>query len=201
MKLPLLALTQPIRFFNEKGIPVQTAMQNDVNGIGWCMADYFPDLGVKYLIMGEHGHRARIPFDLPTAFWWESPSGNRMLAFRGEHYMFGNGLGIHLNNTETFGRNLMKYLSSLEKKGYPFNRIGLQYSGYVTDNSPPAISACELVKQWNEQYVTPKLRIATASEYMKYVEENHAGNCRFTGKPGPTGGLMALVPLPGKQLL
>ncbi len=181
----LATLTQPIRFFNENGIPVQTAMQNDVNGIGWCMADYFPDLGVKYLIMGEHGHRARIPFDLPTAFWWESPSGNRLLAFRGEHYMFGNGLGIHLNNTETFGRNLMKYLSSLEKKGYPFNRIGLQYSGYVTDNSPPAISACELVKQWNEQYVTPKLRIATANEYMKYVEENHAGDLPVYRKAWP----------------
>jgi hypothetical protein len=181
----LAALTQPIRYFNENGITVQTAMQNDVNGIGWCMSDYFPDLGVKYLIMGEHGHRARIPFDLPTAFWWESPSGNRLLAFRGEHYMFGNGLGIHLNNIETFGRNLMKYLSSLDKKGYPFNQIGLQYSGYVTDNSPPAISACELVKQWNEQYVTPKLRIATASEYMKFIEENHAGDLPVYRKAWP----------------
>lgn len=181
----LAYLTQPIRYFNETGFPVQTAMQNDVNGIGWCMADYFPDLGVKYLIMGEHGHRARIPFDLPTPFWWESPSGKRLLAFRGEHYMFGNGLGIHLNNTETFGRNLMKYLTSLENKGYPYNRIGLQYSGYVTDNSPPAVSACELVKQWNEQYVTPKLRIAKASEYMKYIEENHSGDLPVYRKAWP----------------
>jgi hypothetical protein len=181
----LVMLTQPIRFFNESGIPVETAMQNDVNGIGWCMTDYFPDLGVKYLIMGEHGHRARIPFNLPTAFWWESPSGKRLIAFRGEHYMFGNGLGIHLNNIETFGRNLMKYLSDLEKKGYPFNRIGLQYSGYVTDNSPPAISACELVKQWNEKYVTPKLKIATASEYLKYLEQNHAGDMPVYRKAWP----------------
>ena len=66
----LATLTQPIRFFNEKGIPVQTAMQNDVT-YRLLMANYFPGLGVKYLIMGEHGHRARIPFDLPTAFWWD----------------------------------------------------------------------------------------------------------------------------------
>lgn len=169
----LAALTQTLGVFNENGIEVKTAMQNDVNGIGWCMADYFPEAGVKYLIMGEHGHRARIPFDKPTTFWWESPSGSRMLAFRGEHYMFGNSMGIHTGNIETFGNNLMKYLSSLESKGYPFREIGLQYSGYVTDNSPPALSACELVRQWNEQYATPKLRIATAGEFMKYVEDNY----------------------------
>ena len=27
-------------------------MQNDVNGIAWCMPDYFKNTGVKYLVMG-----------------------------------------------------------------------------------------------------------------------------------------------------
>ncbi len=181
----LAALTQTLGVFNENGIVVKTAMQDDVNGIGWCMADYFPAAGLKYLIMGEHGHRARIPFDKPTVFWWESPSGSRMLAFRGEHYMFGNSLGVHTGNIETFGSNLMKYLSSLEIKGYPFREIGLQYSGYVTDNSPPALSACELVKLWNEQYATPKLRIATAGEFMKFVEDNHGNEIPVYRKAWP----------------
>ncbi|HEX2976121.1 MAG TPA: glycosyl hydrolase family 38, partial [Bacteroidales bacterium] len=73
-----------------KGIPVTLAMQNDVNGIGWCMNDYFSRLGIKYLNMGTHGHRALICFDIPTMFWWESPSGSRILTFRAEHYMTGN---------------------------------------------------------------------------------------------------------------
>lgn len=181
----LAALTNTLALFDENGIPVQTAMQNDVNGIGWCMADYFPDAGVKYLIMGEHGHRARIPFDIPTVFWWESPSGSRMLAFRGEHYMFGNSLGVHTSNLETFEKNLMKYLSSLESKNYPFREIGIQYSGYVTDNSPPALSACDLVRQWNELYETPKLRIATAGEFMQFAGANHAAEIPVYRKAWP----------------
>ena len=56
-------------------IPVKTAMQNDVNGIAWCMPDYFKNTGVKYLIMGINETRSVLPFDKPTAFWWEAPSG------------------------------------------------------------------------------------------------------------------------------
>ncbi|MCK7534853.1 MAG: hypothetical protein MZV63_29580 [Marinilabiliales bacterium] len=41
-----------------RDISVNVAMQNDVNGIGWCMNDYFNQLGIKYLNMGTHGHRA-----------------------------------------------------------------------------------------------------------------------------------------------
>ena len=63
----------------EKGIPITLAMQDDVNGIGWCLNDYFNQMGVKYLNMGTHGHRALICFDKPTMFWWESPSGKRCL--------------------------------------------------------------------------------------------------------------------------
>ena len=181
----LAALTQTIQNFHDEGIDVKTAMQDDVNGIGWCMADYFPPIGVKYLVMGEHGHRARIPFDKPTAFWWESPSGSRMLAFRGEHYMMGNGLGIHMGDMETFEKNLMKYLSSLENKGYPFPVIELQYSGYVTDNSPPATSACNLVKRWNEEYASPKLKMATLSEFMEYVENHYADQLPVYRKAWP----------------
>ena len=61
-------------------------MQDDVNGIGWCFSEYFADAGVKYVNMGTHGHRALICFDKPTVFWWESPSGKKVLTYRAEHY-------------------------------------------------------------------------------------------------------------------
>ncbi len=161
----------PLREFHREGIPVRTAMQDDVNGIGWCMADYFPDTGIRYLIMGEHGHRALIPFACPTPFWWESPSGSRVLAFRGEHYMHGNQLGIHAGDMDRFRLNLMVYLRSLREEGYPYDRIGIQYSGYVTDNSPPATSGCEMIREWNKEVLWPGLRSATASEFMADMEQ------------------------------
>jgi hypothetical protein len=164
----------PVKQFKAFGIPVTTAMQNDVNGIAWCLADYFPDAGIKYLNMGQHGHRARIPFDKPTAFWWESASGKRILAFRADHYMTGNTWGIPTGKFPVIEREMMQYLEDLDEKKYPYDRIAVQYSGYYTDNSPPSIVGCNFIKEWNEKYEWPKLRSATVREFFEYLEANYS---------------------------
>jgi alpha-mannosidase len=165
---------QPLKEFGKHGIPVKTAMQNDVNGIAWCMPDYFRNTGVKYLIMGINETRSIRPFDKPTVFWWEAPSGERLLAFRADHYMTGNNFGMDTRTVRP--ENLLWYLADLDNKGYPFDRIGIQYQGYRTDNAPPSTAASELVRQWNEKYEFPGLRIALSGEFMEYMENNHAGN-------------------------
>ena len=164
---------QSLKKFKEQGIDVKTAMQNDVNGIGWCMIDLYHNTGVKYVTMGQHGHRARIPFDKPTSFWWESPSGNRLMAYRTEHYMHGNALSLTSGKIDVFRDNLSNYLGDLEAKDYPLDRISFQFSGYVTDNSPPSTKACDIVEEWNSKYEWPKLKLALASEFMIYIDQNH----------------------------
>ncbi len=164
---------QSLKKFKEQGIDVKTAMQNDVNGIGWCMIDLYHNTGVKYVTMGQHGHRARIPFDKPTSFWWESPSGNRLMAYRTEHYMHGNALSLTSGKIDVFRDNLSDYLEDLEDKDYPLDRISFQFSGYVTDNSPPSTKACDIVEEWNSKYEWPKLKLALASEFMMYLDQNH----------------------------
>ena len=164
---------QPLKEFNKLGIPVKTAMQDDVNGIAWCMPDYFKNTGIKYLNMGINKTRSILPFDKPTAFWWEAPSGERMLAFRADHYMTGNFFGIETASVR-FAENMLWYLADLESKNYPFDRIAIQFSGYFTDNSPPSTTACELVKRWNAKYEYPKLRLSVASEFLEYVEKKYA---------------------------
>ena len=42
----LAASLQPLKKIKEVGLDVKVAMQNDVNGIAWCMNDYYSDLGV-----------------------------------------------------------------------------------------------------------------------------------------------------------
>ena len=69
---------------------------------------------------------------------------------------------------------MLWHIADLDSRGYPFDRIGIQFSGYRTDNAPPSTAACELVKQWNAKYEYPKLRLALASEFMEYVEKNYA---------------------------
>jgi len=162
---------QPLKEISKLDIPVKTAMQDDVNGIAWCMPDYFRNTGVKYLIMGINETRSIRPFDKPTAFWWEAPSGAKMLAFRADHYMTGNFFGLESQSFKP--ENMLWHIADLDNRGYPFDRIGIQFSGYFTDNAPPSTAACEIVKQWNEKYEYPKLRLAVASEFMEYVEENY----------------------------
>lgn len=164
---------QPIKEYRKHGIPSVLAMQNDVNGIAWCLADYLPDLGVKYLWMGEHHYKSQVPFDMPTVFQWESPSGKSLRTYRADHYNTGNFWGIEQGEIQKVEPNLLRYLSDLERKQYPFDAVGVQYSGYFTDNSPPSIVECKLIKEWNEKYAYPKLRSATASEFMDYVTERY----------------------------
>jgi len=163
---------QPLKEFKRLNIPVKIAMQDDVNGIAWCMPDYFKNTGIKYLVMGINETRSILPFDKPTCFWWESPSGERLLAFRADHYMTGNFYGLESKAIKP--EEMLGHLAEIDSKGYPFDRIGIQFSGYFTDNAPPSTAACELVKQWNAKYECPKLRLATASEFPEYVEENYS---------------------------
>src|SRR5262249_25769785 len=79
----------PVKAFREHGLRVTTAMQDDVNGVAWCLADLLPSAGIEYVTMGQNSHRALRPFDMPTCFWWEAPSGSRVLAYRADHYHTG----------------------------------------------------------------------------------------------------------------
>ena len=165
--------TKYLRMLKNAGIDVVTAMQNDVNGAAWSFIDVFNNTGVKYLNMGLHGHRARKPFQMPTAFWWESPAENRMLAFRAEHYQHGNKLRLISGSQEVFCQNLTGYLKGLEEKEYPYDKVALQFSGYVTDNSPPSTKVCDIIKSWNEKYEWPMLRSSLVRDFLIFLDEQH----------------------------
>lgn len=165
----LLHSLEPLRQFQEMGLPVCTAMQNDVNGFAWCLVDYFSALGIRYVTSGINDHRALKPFTVPTAFRWESPAGKRVLAFRADHYMTGNMLGMLSGSEETFVDSLTIYLRGLEEKGYPHDALSLQFSGYFTDNSPPSTLASEVIASWNAKYLWPRLRSATAREFLDHL--------------------------------
>lgn len=170
----LAASLAPLKQFREAGMRAELAMQDDVNGIGWCFSEYFADAGVKYLNMGTHGHRALICFDKPTVFWWQSPSGKKVLAYRAEHYNQGNFFGVHTDDFGQFETRVLEYLGQLEAKDYPYDICAAQHSGYFIDNAPPSTKSCEMVRRWNEKYEWPKLRTAVATEFIKTVESDYA---------------------------
>ena len=170
----IAASLQPIKFFREMGLPVKSAMQSDINGVPWCLTDFLPDAGIEYLNMAQNTHRALKPFNRPATFWWESPSGKRLMVNRPEHYMWANNIGI-LSQPQTFATGLFRHLEDIGNKGYPYDHYAIQFSGYLTDNSPPSSTACKLVEEWNKTYVWPKLKLATLSEFMDYMKTEHSG--------------------------
>lgn len=167
------AALEPLRALRAAGLPVTTAMQNDVNGIAWTFVDLLGPLGVRYLNMGQHGHRALVPFDVPTAFWWESRTGARLLAWRADHYMTANLWSLHQAREDRVAPAMFRYLDDLQAKGYPFDRVAVQYSGTILDNSPPAVLPCEFVRDWNERHLWPRLRSSVAGEFLQWVEREH----------------------------
>ncbi len=81
------------------------------------------------------------------------------------------------------------YIRNLKRTGYPFPVIAVQYSGYLTDNSPPSMRECDLIRAWNE-----RIRLAEATQ--RHGTRNSSGastpstatSCPYTGPPTPTGG-------------
>ena len=170
----LAASLYPMKQFQDNGMQTQLAMQDDVNGIGWCFSEYYADAGIRYLNMGTHGHRAIICFDKPTLFWWQSPSGKKMLAYRGEHYHMGNFFGVQSGNLERFENSVLNYLDNLAAKDYPYDVLTIQHSGYHTDNSAPSTRSSEMLLKWDKKYIWPKLRTAVATDLFKEVEKKYA---------------------------
>lgn len=159
----------PLHEARESGVPIKLAMQNDVNGAAWCMTDYLPDLGIKYFWIGSNKTKSLLPFEIPTIFKWLSPSGQTLVAYRSEHYMVANMWGIEKDDVARFERGSSDFLEKLSANGYPYDAVGVQHLGYFVDNAPPSYNACEFVRKWNETHDNPKLRTATASQFLDYI--------------------------------
>ncbi|MBQ6564391.1 MAG: glycosyl hydrolase [Clostridia bacterium] len=77
------------------GVPLLSAMSADVNGYAWGYPDALAKSGVRHLFCALHSHHGMFPMGHnPSFFWWEGPKGGHVLTFVGEHYHFGNELGL-----------------------------------------------------------------------------------------------------------
>ena len=159
------------------GFEVRSAMNNDVTGFSWALPQVFTKAGIRYFATGINETRSRAPLRRPNAFWWESPDGSRILHWNGEHYLFGNyELLLH----EPVAKSAPKvgdYLAKLEARGdYPYNIIAFNIGAWTTDNCPPGRGLSDLVREWNERYVSPRLRLATMSEFFERLEKDYGNS-------------------------
>lgn len=158
----MIKMLQPIKALRERfNIPVNTAINHDVNGQPWPLSQIMLDAGIDFYITGINIHFGGIPFKRPAVFNWETPDKRKLLTFQGEHYsIFSQFFETSKEDTALMAKGIDNYVNRLEENGYEYDFV------YLTATNPPL---------FDNNCPDPKL----ASLIRKYNEENHKYKIRF----------------------
>ena len=177
------------------GVPVETAMIADINGISMGQRDALLAHGVKFLFTNIHCHHGMYPlYQNQNAYWWENAAGQRLLVWNGEHYNLGNVLGVRPNSgaefmtqshfglrekpgddVDTLHRNLTDYLRLCEDNGYGYDFIVAAVSGVFSDNAPPETLILRVVEEHNRRYGGEvELRMVSLQELYAAIRDKLA---------------------------
>ncbi|RLF04035.1 MAG: hypothetical protein DRK00_07595 [Thermoprotei archaeon] len=164
------------------GIPLKVAELNDVPGFSWGLASVLAGSGIRFfapLIPRWYYQPGRAlywdeevvtPRGIPTAFWWESIDGSRVL-FWYQDIRFAEDVGF-LESYDKLLEKLPVLLDALEED-YPFNAILIRISGGLRDNAPPSLRPCYIAREWNERWAYPRIIVSTLSDFFEYLENNY----------------------------
>ena len=166
------------RMSEEAGVIVDSAMITDVPGYTWGIVPAMAHNGVKYFSIGPNtGHRIGTIYkawsDRP--FYWVSPSGkHRVLCWiAGKGYSwFHSGLNYESIQKRLDSKAILGYLDQLAETGFPYDIVHVRYN-IGSDNGPPDPQLPDIVRDWNERYVSPKLVIATTGEMFREFEKRY----------------------------
>jgi alpha-mannosidase len=166
------------------GLDINSAMISDVPGYSWGMVESLAQNGIKYFSSGPNhmphlphggyqvGHSMETWGDVP--FYWASASGKQKILFwmtiHGYSWFHDWSIDI-LSKSD--GHAVLNFLDELDQKKYPYDMVQLRYT-VGNDNGPPDATMPDFIKQWNETYAYPKLRIATTKEMMEEFEKRYA---------------------------
>ncbi|MCP4550145.1 MAG: glycoside hydrolase [bacterium] len=174
-------------FGRDNAVKINAAMTADINGFGPGFARALLDNGINKLFTCIHTHHGMYPLGrTQVPFWWETPRGDRLLVWSGEHYHFGNDLGVvpgavssylikdECDATMIFGDNwpvaelrIPRYFEQLATSGYQFDFVPVMASGLRTDNAPPSEGIIDFIERWNMKHGHEiRIEMATLSEFF-----------------------------------
>jgi len=159
---------------------ITTAILSDIPGISWSVVDMMAKKKIRYLSNGPN-----YIFNLPDKgdriggtlkelgdkpFYWKTTTGDDSilvwtagLGYSAFHQISKN----HLKEKIKF--KLISYLTELDSLNYPYESIQLRYT-IKSDNGPIDKSLSDFVRNWNEEYYSPKLKISNINEVMEDFE-------------------------------
>ncbi len=172
------------------GFELDSAMTADINGVGWGFAKILTDNNVRNYFSCVHTHHGMWPANRKQyPFKWIAPNGKELLVWNGEHYHFGNELGlapkagssytikddcdahtIYYDYWKMAEVRIPRYLELLEQEGYDFDFVPVMVSGLRTDNSPPSLEISKMIKRWNAEHSDIcEIEMTTLSEFFNRV--------------------------------
>lgn len=186
---------------DELGFKMKSAMTADINGYSWGYPQALIDIGVENLIScvhTHHGYHATNKKQRP--FYWQTPKGDKILVWHGDHYHLGcefaiNGSGSQfeymikdglskegVSDAEYAKQRLFRYVENLADENYPYDFIPITISGLSTDNSPPSEMIVDYINDWNEKYGDEiHLQMAGLDEFFKKVRDSDVEIETFSG--------------------
>ncbi len=180
------ALYPAFKLRREYGIPIVSAEHNDIPGFAWGLSEVLAGAGVRLicpglpLYYGWGGRNLPSFWDeeavfgrkgVPGAFWWESPSGQRLLFWCGNR-----GCGGDCRGTLP---GLPKRLLELESQGYPHEVLRWPVSGGARDNSPYIGDYADTIRDWNRTWAWPRLVCSTNARFLA----DFVGQCDLAALP------------------
>ena len=161
-------LLRPLR--EDFGFTIRHAMNCDVNGENWPLVDLLLDLGIEGFTMAINTHFGGAPMQRPNVFWWEGPSGRKILAYNGWPYDTGWRFGIGHDAAkfeETWWPRVERRLDEIE---YPLPVLMVQSFHPFGDNGSAYEPFSRFIDAWNEQGKSPRLVMATPKEWWAAVK-------------------------------
>lgn len=189
-------------FCRKHGLPLDAAVSADINGSGWGYAQALYDAGIHNLVTCVHAAHGLGPIGRrQSPFFWETPGGQEILVWNGEHYTLGNVLGLcpgaamnylftdeintphRVEDTLPLAlKRLPRYLRQLELDGYPYDFVPVHVSGAMTDNAPPSEGIIQFVRRWNAAYEGPvRLEMSSPSDLCQRVRAHSESVPRYRG--------------------
>lgn len=159
------------RLRNEFGISIRYAMNCDVNGQNWPLADLLLDAGIEAMSMAINTHFGGYPLNRPCAFNWQAPSGRILPIWNGFPYESGYRFGIGRDESDFENH----YLPALEKRllesGYALPILMLQSFHPFGDNGSAYPEFSRFIRRWNAAGKKPRLIMATPSMWWEALAD------------------------------
>jgi len=160
------------------GVPIESEMLSDIPGFTWGLVEALARNRIRYLSIGPNsghriGHFTQELGDRP--FWWEGPSGeSRVLTWvsGGGYAWFHTGLGYDSITAQLDEEKVFRYLDQLFAGDYPYDMTYLRYN-IGSDNGPPDPGLADAVRDWNQRYSSPVLKISGMTGAFRAFEERY----------------------------